>query len=228
MINHIKVVIPLQLASTRVKQKNIRPFYKDKSLFDIKAMQLLQAGFSPEQVYVSSEADLVNELCQEYGFNYVKRPENLTGNSIKQPDLIANILANLPQDNDDILWVQVTNPLFNGFQEIIKFWPEARDRGFDSIIAVKTLRHHIVNEKGIPLNFNFGYWHKVSQELPKFYEILWSAFLLKRATIEKVKYHIGMNPYYMPFDDVTTVDIDTMDDFQLAATIYAQKIQEKR
>lgn len=225
MINEIKVVIPLQLASTRVKQKNIRPFYKDESLFDIKAKQLLQAGFSPEQVYVSSEADLVKGLCSNYGFNFLKRPDNLTGNSIKQPDLISNILSSLPKDKDDILWVQVTNPLFNGFGEIINHWPDVQSKGFDSIVAVKTLRHHIVNEKGIPLNFNFGYWHKVSQELPKFFEILWSAFLLKRSTIEKVNYHIGMNPYYMPFDDVTTIDIDTMEDFELASTVYALRMQ---
>ncbi len=78
----------------------------------------------------------------------------------------------------------------------------------------------MVSEGGIPINFNFGCWHKVSQKLPKVYEILWSAFIQKRSSINITKYHIGMNPYYMAFDHVKTVDIDTMEDFELAQIIY--------
>lgn len=222
-MNNIKVVIPLQLASTRVKLKNIRPFIGDRSLFDVKAEQLIESGIKANQIYVSSESDQVKPLCDKYGFNFLKRPMSLTGNSIKQPDLIGCILSQLPKDTDDILWVQVTNPLFNGFSEMLDIWPKLKRDGFDSIVAVKTLRHHIVTEKGIPVNFNFGHWHRVSQDLPKLYEILWSAFLLDRETIEKVKYHIGMMPFYMPFDHIDTIDIDTMEDFDLASKVYALK-----
>lgn len=219
-MNNIKVLIPVQLASTRVKLKNIRPFYNEKSLFDIKAEQILTSGIEPENVYVSSESIEVNKLCQKYRFNFIKRPIELTGNSIRQPDLIHHFLTNIPNDNDDILWVQVTNPLFDKFGAIIESWDSVKEKGFDSIVAVKTIRHHLLTEKGIPLNFNFGYWHMVSQNLPKIYEILWSAFLLKRSTIEMAKYHIGIKPFYMPFDDIYTVDIDTESDFELASLIY--------
>ncbi len=222
-MQNLKVIIPLQLASTRVKLKNIRPFVGDLSLFDVKAEQLLNSGIEAEKIYVSSESDRVKPLCEKYGFNFLERPINLTGNDIKQPDLIGCILSQLPKDDDDILWVQVTNPLFDGFKEMLQAWPKLKSEGYDSIVAVKTLRHHIVTEKGIPVNFNFGYWHRVSQDLPKLYEILWSAFLLDRNTIEKAKYHIGMRPYYMPFDNVTTVDIDTLEDFELASIIYKLK-----
>lgn len=222
----VKVLIPLQLASTRVKLKNIRPFYGEKSLFDVKMEQLLKANISPDQIYISSEADEILPICEKYGCHFMKRPMELTGNAIKQPELIGNMLSNLPCDDDDILWVQVTNPLFDKFNEMLNCWDEIKSQGYDSIVAVKTVRHHMVTEKGIPVNFNFGYWHKVSQDLPKFYELLWSAFLLKRETIEKAKYHIGMNPYYMPFDDVTTVDIDTNEDFNLASIIYKLKVEK--
>lgn len=228
MSKNLKVLIPLQLASTRVKKKNIRPFYRGLSLFDIKAQQLIKAGIRPNDIFVSSESEEVVPILEKYNFNYVKRPECLTGNSVKQPDLIGNFLANIPHDDADILWIQVTNPLF-GHSQIVRMidqWNEVQKNGYDSIIAVKTIRHHIVHESGIPINFNFGYWHKVSQDLPKIYEILWSAFLLKRETIEKTKYHIGMKPFYMPFDDVVTIDIDTTLDFELAAYIYEKKAKE--
>lgn len=221
-MRNVKVIIPLQLASTRVKNKNIRPFYQGKSLFDIKAIQLTKAGLSPKQIYVSSEdrEDIVKNLCKQYGFYFLKRDKKLTGNAIKQGDLIGFILNQIPKDDDDILWVQVTNPLFDEFLFILNSWREIQSQGFDSIVAVKTIRHHLLNESGIPLNFNFGNWHKVSQDLPKIYEILWSAFLLKREVIEQNKYHIGLKPYYMTFDDIATIDIDTEQDFELASLYY--------
>lgn len=222
-MRNVKVIIPLQLASTRVKLKNIRPFYKDKSLFFIKIEQLINAGLNPNKIYVSSEdtEGVVKESCEKYGINFLQRDKSLTGNTIKQGDLIGFILNQIPKDKDDILWVQVTNPLFDEFKTILTSWNHIQKLGFDSIVAVKTIRHHLLNESGIPLNFNFGNWHKVSQDLPKIYEILWSAFLLKRETIETNKYHIGTKPYYMTFDNITTIDIDTEKDFELARQYYA-------
>ncbi|MFR0874114.1 MAG: hypothetical protein ACLSHC_05360 [Bilophila wadsworthia] len=159
---------------------------------------------------------------EKYGAHFLKRPVELTGNAIKQPDLIGTILSQLPHDDEDIMWVQVTQPLFDAFGTMLDRW-ETVKKTHDSMVAVRTVRHHIVSQAGIPINFNFGHWHKVSQELPPLYEILWSAFILKRRTIETVKYHIGMNPYFMPFDKVTLVDIDTEEDFRLASEIYQLK-----
>lgn len=45
-MKNIKVVIPLKTNSERVLNKNLRPFYKEESLFDIKAKQLLKI-FNP-------------------------------------------------------------------------------------------------------------------------------------------------------------------------------------
>ena len=217
----MKILIPLQLCSTRVKLKNIRPFYEKKSLFDIKMEQLLK-HVRGESIYISSESDDVIPLVKKYGAYFLKRPAGLTGNAIKQPDLIGAILSQLPHDDEDIMWVQVTQPLFDAFGTMLDRW-ETVKKTHDSMVAVKTVRHHIVSQAGIPINFNFGHWHKVSQELPPLYEILWSAFILKRHTIETVKYHIGMDPYLIPFDDVTLVDIDTEEDFRLASEIYQLK-----
>ena len=220
----MKIIIPLQLCSIRVKLKNIRPFYKGKSLFDIKMEQLLKF-IKCDKIFISSESDDVIPLVNKYGANFLKRPYHLTGNNIRQPDLIGNILKQIPNDNEDIMWVQVTQPLFDKFDIMIEKWNDIKD-SYDSMIAVKTVRHHIINNFGIPLNFNFGYWHKVSQKLPPLYEILWSSFILKRQTIETVKYHIGINPYIITFDDITLVDIDTEEDFNIASEIYKIKYGE--
>lgn len=219
------VVIPCQTKSTRVPLKNIRNFYKDKSLLDIKLEQLKKV-FASDKIYVSSEDELVEKIVEKHNCMFMSRPMHLTGNDILQGDLIDNILSQLPKDDDDVMWVQVTQPLFNSFSEMIECWENKKIEGFDGVVAVKTVRHHIVSEGGIPINFNFGCWHKVSQKLPKFYEILWSAFIQTRKSFELTKYHISRNPYFMPFDSIRTVDIDTLEDFENAQQFYAKLIEK--
>ncbi|NRB80975.1 MAG: CMP-N-acetylneuraminic acid synthetase [Saccharospirillaceae bacterium] len=214
----MKVIIPLQTCSTRVEKKNIREFYKGLSLFDIKVKQLLDAGISKSDIYVSSESSLVEDLCIDKGLNYLKRDDSLTGNEVKQPDLIGGILKDIPYSDEDIMWVQVTSPLFNDFEDVLSTWAEVKDN-HDSLVAVKRFKGHLLDENASPLNYSFGHWHKVSQKLPSWYEVLWSCFILKRDTIENVRYHIGVEPYLYESKAVT-VDIDTPEDFKLASEIY--------
>ncbi|WP_045482944.1 cytidylyltransferase domain-containing protein [Vibrio owensii] len=218
----MKVVIPLQTCSTRVKLKNIRPFYDDKSLFDIKIDQLLDAGIDKKDIYVSSESLQVKSLCEEKGINFLIREESLTGNNVRQPDLVNAIVGQVP-GNDDIMWVQVTSPLFNEFSKVLTLWNENR-KDHDSLVAVKKFKGHLIDSMARPMNFNYGHWHLVSQKLPSWYEVLWSCFILKRKTIETVQYHIGVEPY-LYVCDATTVDIDTEDDFLLASQIYGLNTQ---
>jgi N-acylneuraminate cytidylyltransferase len=212
----MKIVIPLQTCSTRIPRKNIRPFYKEDSLFDIKAKQILEFE-APENVYVSSESDEVRVLCEKYGFNFMLRDPALTGNKIFQPDLVKALTEPIPGD-DDIMWIQVTSPLFHQFSEALATWAKVRDE-YDSLVAVKPFKGHLLDEKGNPVNYNFGYWHKVSQDLPKLYSVLWSLFILKRSTVNRFHYHIGVKPYLFETHGMV-VDIDYHDDFELAGLIY--------
>jgi N-acylneuraminate cytidylyltransferase len=215
----MKIIIPLQTCSTRIPLKNIRPFYNDDSLFDIKAKQILEFEVA-DNVYVSSEnEEKVRPLCEKYGFHFMLRDQSLTGNKIYQPDLVKALTEPLPGD-DDIMWIQVTSPLFNQFKEALEVWKKVRD-DYDSLVAVKPFKGHLLDEKGNPVNYNFGYWHKVSQDLPKLYSVLWSLFILKRATVNRFNYHIGVNPYLFASDNMV-VDIDYHEDFELARHIYTK------
>lgn len=215
----MKIIIPLQTCSTRIPLKNIRPFYNDDSLFDIKAKQILTFE-KADNVYVSSEdEEKVRPLCDKYGFHFMKRDLSLTGNKIYQPDLVKALTEPLPGD-DDIMWIQVTSPLFNQFSEALETWEKIRD-DYDSLVAVKPFKGHLLDEKGNPVNYAFGYWHKVSQDLPKLYSVLWSLFILKRATVNRFNYHIGVNPYLFETNHMV-IDIDYHEDFELASLVYTK------
>ena len=215
-MNKLKVAIPLKTNSERVPNKNLRPFIDGKSLFDIKAEQLLKV-FDPKDVYVSCNDLEAKAIIEKYGFNFLYRDINLTPNNAPWTEVIKDIVTKI-DDTSDIMWVQVTQPLFNDFQSVLSKWKEIYDK-YDSLTVVQKLRHHILNEYGMPVNFNFGYWHKVSQELPNYYLVTWACFCMKREMLRQCYYNIGRNSYLYN-TDANLVDIDTQDDFEMASALY--------
>ncbi len=219
-MNKIKVAIPLKTNSTRVANKNLRPFIGKNSLFDIKAKQLLKV-FAPEDIFVSCEDNNVRNEIEKYGFNFLHRDIKLTPNSAPWSEVIKDIVTKI--DNDaDIMWVQVTQPLFDEFKQVMNKWEQVYEQ-YDSLTVVQKLRHHILNEYGMPINFNFGYWHKISQELPSYYLVTWACFCMKREMLNQCYYNIGRNSYLYN-TDANLIDIDTEEDFKIAQYIYQEKI----
>lgn len=216
-MRNIKVVIPLKTNSERVPNKNLRKFCNDESLFDIKAKQLLKV-FKPEDILVSSENPKVQELTDEYGFNFHLRDIELTKATAKENQIVKTLTDAVEDKECDIMWAQVTQPLFNEFEEIIDKWNTLGGK-YDSLAVVKKQRHHLLDEKGNPVNFNFGYWHKISQDLPALYEVTWSAFIISREMLNQAYYQIGRNPY-LYVTNAPLVDIDNLSDFEVASILY--------
>ena len=189
-MRNIKVAIPLKTNSERVPNKNLRPFYNGKSLFDIKANQLLKV-FKPEDVLVSSENPAVEELTSKYGFKFHLRDVSLTKSTARENQIVKTITDAIEDKECDIMWAQVTQPLFNE-----------------------------LDKNGNPVNFNFGYWHKVSQDLPTLYEVTWSAFIMKREMLNEAYYQIGRSPLLYE-THAPLVDINNQTEFEVAQILYA-------
>lgn len=221
-MNNLKVVIPLKTNSERVKNKNLRPFVNGKSLFDIKAQQLLKV-FDPEDVYVSSENPEVEKIVKKYGFIFSLRDVALTKRNAKENQIVSAIVNAIP-GKPDIMWCQVTQPLFNEFQELFDVYKNL-DSKYDSIAVVKRISHHILDERANPVNFNFGYWHKISQDLPKLYEVAWAAFIMRREMLEQTWYQIGRTPYLYEMVK-PLIDINTMPEFEVATVLYRYYMQK--
>ena len=213
----IKVAIPLKTNSERVPNKNLRPFFNHESLFDIKAKQLLKV-FHPEDVLVSSENPAVKDLTDKYGFKFHLRDLELTKSTARENQIVKTITDAIDDKECDVMWAQVTQPLFDEFDTIVKIWQE-HCSAHESLVVVKNARHHLLDEKGNPVNFNFGYWHKISQDLPKLYEVTWAAFIMSREMLNQAHYQIGRNPY-LYVTQKPLVDIDNLSDFEVASILY--------
>ena len=105
---------------TNLFTENYREEYKTlfegKSLLEIKIEQICRA-VPAECVYVSSNGDQVLDLCRRMGANFIKRPTGLLGNNILQKDLFRHFLSETPV-SETVAWIQVTDPLFDNFEEL--------------------------------------------------------------------------------------------------------------
>lgn len=211
-----QIWIPAQTTSQRIRKKNIRPFFNDKSLLEIKIEQLRNIVPS-ECIFVSSNGLEVKEICDYLEVNFLLRPEELLGNAIMQKDLFKHFLSKTPPC-ENVGWIQVTDPLYDDFSELFSIAPQAEEV---RVVATKVNKHAFF--KGYPINFQFGDWHEVTQSIEPILVPRWSGFYARRETFDKYKYHFGKKNTFVatqkPF-----VDIDYMEDFELAQYLYGKLV----
>jgi CMP-N-acetylneuraminic acid synthetase len=214
----MKIVVPVKSNSTRVPNKNFRPFFKEDSLYDLRMKKLIKV-FNPSDIFVSSEDADVAKNAEKYGVNFILRDVKLTRNEIGMSEVIESITdqINLMPD-EDFVWSQVTEPFFDEISESMELWEKNKDK-FDSLVAVQRMSDFLINESGMPCNFHYGPWHRPSQELSKMYVLPFSFMVLKGEALRYCRYYIGQNPYLHEYKGLM-VDIDDEEDFKLAQTLY--------
>jgi CMP-N-acetylneuraminic acid synthetase len=216
----MKAVIPAKACSSRVPDKNFRPFHRDRSLFDL-TMERLLALFDPDDIYVSCEDGAKEPLVRRYGANFLLRDPRLADNLTPFADVVRGVCAQVPGD-DDIVWAHVCDPLFDDHAGCLRTWQAVR-AGHDSLVVVHPVRGYFLDRDFRPQGFGFGYWHVPSQQLPPMYRYGFTLSVLTRDSLARTGYTVGERPYWYVASEVT-VDIDTERDFALAQLIYAQSV----
>ena len=208
----MKVIIPVKKTSTRCENKNFKPFYNNKSLFDIKVEQLINSGIDKKNIVIATDnLELRNDgysIIDDSAYNH------------KWNDAIEYWMQQI--EDEDVAVTPVTSPMFNGFSDIWKSWDKVSNDGHDSLVVVKRNYHFLMDKNGRPINFGYGPWHTISQSLPEWYTMECSCFVIKTKVARYCHYWIGMNPYLYE-DHSTTIDIDTDVEFRFAQKLYAEK-----
>ncbi len=213
-------LVPVREGSERVKNKNFRNFYKNKSLFDIKISQLKKSKFF-DKIYVSSDSNKVKKLCKTFGVDFVKRdPKMCTGHKNTWPIILSHILTTIP-GNPYIVWALTTSPLFDRFDEAISKFNSLKKN--DSLVGVLPKKNFYINKYGKGINFNPGPWHPYSQELEVYYEVTGSVYIATKQNMLKWSYWFGVKPVLFEIKNDEAIDVDTQKDFDLAKKIFLLK-----
>lgn len=212
----MKAVILGKAGSTRVKEKNYRPFYGEASLVDILIGKLVQV-LEKKDIFLSCEDEHYRHVSEKWGIEFIHRDEAYTKLATNTVDVVKNVCKDIP-GNDDILYCSGMDPLFDNYDELFNVWSRER-RNHDSLNVVYPIKNYFLDQNKNPIGFGFGYWHKYSQYIPPIYQISWANEILTRECIDTCGYMVGTNPcWFEAFNP--TIDIDTEQDWELARVLY--------
>ncbi|MBI4118609.1 MAG: acylneuraminate cytidylyltransferase family protein [Parcubacteria group bacterium] len=213
----IKALIPVRSGSTRVPNKNIRPF-ADATLLDIKIQQLLKVPLLDGIVVNSNDDEMLKIASQYERVELVKRDQKFATNTVSMTDVFQDMAEHFP--GDVIVYCAVTYPLL-GTETIGKIVAKYIEGAHDSVAPVSRVRQFLYKENK-PLNFDPMHFPR-SQDLPDIVALHWGAPVIARELMVERKNPVGANPFLYELTEEEALDIDTPFDFEIAEQLYRKK-----
>lgn len=210
-------VVPMRHNSERVPGKNYRPLagiplyhHVVRTLASVPEIQL---------IVIDTDSALITDDCAE-NFPQVQvllRPQHLRDGNIAMNDVLLNTLDQV--DADIVLQTHSTNPFLKAdtVSAALKVFM-APDRTFDSVFSVTRLQARLWDSENRPVNHDPSVLLRTQDLAPLFIEnscffIFTPELLRHRGT------RIGACPFMVEMAPLEAVDIDTEEDFALAAAI---------
>lgn len=127
----VLAIIPAKLDSKRLKHKNIREI-DGKPMF-LHSVDYAAASRYGVEVIVSSESDVVEEICNQYEVRFHKRPAELCGD-VEVVDVYEHIINEINEEYDIVVGLQPDNPnRVNTLDECLDYMIENK---YDDIITI--------------------------------------------------------------------------------------------
>ena len=210
-------LIPVREGSERVKSKNFKPFYQDRSLTDIKIAQLKNSEIF-DKIYISSDSERVSEIAEAQDIEFIHRHSNMCQAHTPWSDVVCHIMDTIP-GNPQVTWALTTAPLFSRFDQAIREFDNLNGK-HDSLVGVLPKKSFFINKHGRGINFNPGPWHPYSQQLETYFEVTGSIYIGMKEDMLKWQYWFGTKPHLFEVNNSEGIDVDTPDDFSIAQKLY--------
>ena len=215
--NKVIAMVPVRAGSTRVPNKNIRPF-GDTSLLQLK-LKLLKEVDGIKQIIVSTDCQISAEIACKQGAKVKWRNKYYAGSDITNDQHWLHIAETTP--GDIVFFAQVCNPLLK---------VSSMQKGLNSFLSSDT--HDSLNsvsaekkflwQNGKPMNYDVSVTPK-SQDLPDIVSLNFGITIIKKQIMMERKNVVGYNPSFFELDKVESIDIDDLIDFKIAELIYKEK-----
>lgn len=214
MTKKVIAMVPVRAGSTRVPDKNIRPF-ADTSLLQLK-LQLLSHVDGISEVIVSTDCNVSAEIATNSGMKVQWRDNYYAGSHITNDLHWHHIAETTP--GDIVFLAQVTSPLIK-----VSTMQKALDK-FKKLTAKDSLNSVSVEKKFLwkdaqPLNYNIDVTPK-SQDLPDIFSLNFAITIISKEIMMERKNVVGYNPEFLDLDKVEALDVDDELDFKIAEIMY--------
>jgi len=216
-MKHVVAIVPMRHNSERVPGKNYRPLAGIPLYHHI--ICTLRLVPEIDRIVVDTDSELILADCAD-NFKDVQvliRPQHLRDGSIPMNDVLANTLDQI--EADVVLQTHSTNPFVKAetLSRALRMFSD-KDRDFDSVFSVTRLQARLWDANRRPVNHDPNVLLR-TQDLPPLFIENSCFFIFTSELLRSSGSRIGQRPYMFEISPLEAVDIDTEDDFQLAASI---------
>lgn len=225
----ILVVIPARGGSKGIPHKNIKPL-DGKPLINY-TIDIARAIVADEDICVSTDDEEIIQVVEEYGLKVpFKRPDELATDTAGTYEVLLHALKYYEQKGrhyDVVLLLQNTSPFRKAEQvkEALKLYTLE----VDMVVSVKECPanpYYCVFEED-----NNGFLHVCKgdgnifrrQDAPKVYEYNGAIYIMNVETLKTTHMHKMQKRVKYVMDELSSFDLDTMWDWQMAEMIKKEK-----
>ncbi len=217
MKSNITAIIPVRKNSKRLKNKNFLPFFKGKSLLEIKIEQLKKIKFI-DKIVVSSDSLKAKKIAIKYKVSFHKRKNYFASSKCSGSDFFKNLAESV--NSDYIVYSPCTSPVIKKktYEKFFKSFLKHKNK-YDSFNTVNRLKTFIwKNVK--PLNYKLNNAPN-SQDLPNYYYALtFGLNIIRKKNMIMLKNIVGKKPKFINLDKFDSIDINDQVDFEFAKLLY--------
>jgi len=214
----INIFVPIKLNSQRLPNKMLLPLgnkllcqYIFDTLIDVKNMFSLKE-INNINIYCFCSDESIKKYLPD-GVIFLKRDVILDSNETKGIDIYKSFIEKI--DGDIYCLCHATSPFINKESIIKGILSVIND--YDSAFSVSKIQT-FTWYKNKPLNYQLDNVIRTQEIEPVYYET--SAFyIFKKEIMNKYNKRIGFNPKMIETSRIESIDIDELDDYELAKAI---------
>lgn len=210
-------IVPMRHNSERVPGKNYRPLAGIPLYHHV--IRTLSAVPEIDLIVIDTDSEFIIADCAEHfpEVQVLLRPEHLRDGAIAMNDVLLNTLDQV--DADIALQTHSTNPFLKTetVSAALKLFTEP-GHDFDSVFSVTRLQARLWDGQTRAVNHDPSVLLRTQDLAPLFIENS-CFFIFAPELLRQRGNRIGARPYMVEMEPLEAVDIDTEDDFALAAAI---------
>lgn len=216
----VVAMIPIKLNSKRVPKKNTREFYDGTPLMHFIQRACLASSYIDETYIYCSDESIKEYVLPNVIF--IKRPSYLDSDSCNANDIIREFMKVV--DADIYVNAHATAP-FAKAETIDDCIAHVAGGEYDSAFCAENIKTFLWAD-GKPLNFDPSSFPR-TQDLPDIYGEAAIAYVFTKSSFEKHNRRLGTHPYIKEVGKIEAIDIDYLDDFEIANAVYKEIINKK-
>lgn len=211
-------IVPMKLNNRRLPQKNTKSFTNGKPLcYYILSTLLTVEGIDDVYVYCSNPD--IQEFIPE-GVKYLRRSESLDQDTTSMIEVLTCFTKEVPAD----VYVMTHNTApFISKDSIEKGLSAVLSGEYDSSFDAKKLQDFLWKD-GVPFNYQLDNIPR-TQDLEPLYEETSGFYIYKKNVMSELHRRIGDSSFVVEAGQIDGIDIDEMEDFIMADTIFNYRLQ---